>query len=153
MKGLTHVLFGLGFVSVLLGIFRMPVLMWGIGTLIISPIFSRLPDYDQKIAQFTFNQVVPHRGKGTHNLLYGLPLISLLILIDVPLVGTLFVMVIGSIFGALFAHAIVDACNYGGVWVGIFRVKGFLTWDSFWGNIFVKLIGILMLFSSFFWIL
>ncbi|MFX0182368.1 MAG: hypothetical protein ACFE95_04715 [Candidatus Hodarchaeota archaeon] len=151
MKGLTHVLFGMGFVSIIFSIFRIQILLWGIGTFVISPIFSRLPDHDQKIAQFTFNQVVPHRGKGTHNLLYGLPLLTLLILIDIPLLGTLLVMVIVSVFGALFAHAIVDACNYGGVWIGIFRIKGFLTWDSFWGNIIIKLIGILMIIISFFW--
>jgi membrane-bound metal-dependent hydrolase YbcI (DUF457 family) len=145
VRGLTHVLFGMGFVSILLGVFEISIIWWGVGTLLISPIFSRLPDQDQKISRITFNQILPHRGKGTHNLLYGLPLISLFILSDVPLVGSLLIMVIGSIFGALFAHALVDAFNYGGVWLGIFRVKGFLEWDSFWGNLGFKIIGILLI--------
>ena len=148
MRGFTHVLFGMGFVGMLLSVFEISIILWGVGTLLISPIFSRLPDQDQKIARITFNQILPHRGKGTHNLLYGLPLVSLLILNDVPLVGSLLIMVIGSIFGALFAHAFVDAFNYGGVWIGIFRVKGFLEWDSFWGNFGFKIIGILLILLS-----
>lgn len=147
MKGLTHVIFGMGFVSLLLSLFNDP-LLWGIGTLLISPIFSRLPDQDQKIARITFNQIVPHRGKGTHNLLYGLPLLSLFIVVDWPVIGPFLILFIGSIFGALFAHSFVDAFNYGGVWVGIFKVKGFLEWDSFWGNIGFKFVGIILVLIS-----
>ena len=148
MKGLTHVIFGMGFVSLLLSMFNDP-LLWGVGTLLISPVFSRLPDQDQKIARITFNQILPHRGKGTHNLLYGLPLLSLFIVVDWPFVGIFMVLLIGSIFGALFAHSFVDAFNYGGVWVGIFKVKGFLNWDSFWGNIGFKIVGIVLILFSF----
>ncbi len=147
MKGLTHVIFGMGFVSLLLSLFNDP-LLWGVGTLLISPIFSRLPDQDQKIARITFNQIVPHRGKGTHNLLYGLPLLSLFFVVDWPVIGPFLVLLIGSIFGALFAHSFVDAFNYGGVWVGVFKVKGFLKWDSFWGNIGFKFVGILLVLFS-----
>lgn len=150
MKGLTHVFFGVGFVGILLSCFKEPFFLWIVGTLLISPIFSRLPDQDQKIARITFNQIVPHRGKGTHNLLYGLPLIFLLIINNVPLLGPSLVMVIGSIFGALFAHAFVDAFNYGGVWLGFFQIKGFLTWDSFWGNLGFKLLGVLFSLLSVF---
>jgi hypothetical protein len=58
-------------------------------------------------------------------------------------------MLIGSIFGALFTHAFVDAFNYGGVWIGFFRLKiGSLRWDSFLGNITFKLLGILMVLLS-----
>ncbi len=148
MKGLTHVIFGMGFVSLLLSMFNDP-LLWGVGTLLISPVFSRLPDQDQKIARITFNQILPHRGKRTHNLLYGLPLLSLFFVVDWPFVGIFMVLLIGSIFGALFAHSFVDAFNYGGVWVGIFKVKGFLNWDSFWGNIGFKIVGIVLILFSF----
>ena len=148
MRGLTHVLFGMGFVSVVIGFFDISILLWGVGTFLISPIFSRLPDQDQKIARITFNRIVPHRGKGTHNLLYGLPLITLLLLKDIPLLGPLLAMIIGSIFGALFAHAFVDAFNYGGVWFGIFKTKGFLGWESFWGNFGFKSLGIVLILLS-----
>ncbi|UCG90189.1 MAG: hypothetical protein JSU57_00245, partial [Candidatus Heimdallarchaeota archaeon] len=134
--------------SLLLGIFGVPIIMWGVGIVLIAPFFSRLPDQDQKIARITFNQIVPHRGKGTHNLLYGLPLLSLFVIVDWPFVGYFLVLFIGSIFGSLFAHAFVDAFNYGGVWIGIFRVKGFLDWDSFWGNLGFKIGGIILILLS-----
>jgi membrane-bound metal-dependent hydrolase YbcI (DUF457 family) len=148
MRGLTHVFFGIGFVSLLLGIFKTPIILWGVGTLLITPIFSRLPDQDQKIARITFNQIVPHRGKGTHNLLYGIPLFLLIIIQDLPIIGSLSVMLVGSIFGAIFIHSFVDAFNYGGVWIGIFRVKGFLNWNSFWGNLGFKFLGIILFLLS-----
>ncbi|MFX1515448.1 MAG: hypothetical protein ACFFC6_04005 [Promethearchaeota archaeon] len=153
MRGLTHVFCGIGFVSLLLGIFNTPIILWGVGTFLISPIFSRIPDQDQKIARITFNQIVPHRGKGTHNLLYGLPLFLLVFLQDLPVVGSLLVMLIGSIFGAIFIHSFVDAFNYGGVWIATFKTKGFLTWDSLLGNFIFKVLGILLfLFSLLFYI-
>ncbi len=148
MKGLTHVFFGVGFVSLLLGIFRIPIIMWGVGTFLIAPFFSRLPDQDQKIARITFNQIVPHRGKGTHNLLYGIPLLGLILIVNWPIIGHLLILFVGSIFGSLFAHAFIDAFNYGGVWIGIFRVKGFLDWDSFWGNLGFKIGGIILILLS-----
>jgi len=148
MRGLTHVLFGIGFVSLLLGIFKTPIILWGVGTFLISPIFSRLPDQDQKIARITFNQIVPHRGKGTHNLLYGMPLFFLIFIQDLPFIGPLLVMMIGSIFGAIFIHSFVDAFNYGGVWIATFRTKGFMTWDSFMGNFLFKVLGILLFLLS-----
>ncbi|MFX0207346.1 MAG: hypothetical protein ACFFDT_15265, partial [Candidatus Hodarchaeota archaeon] len=113
MRGLTHVFVGIGFVSLLLGLFKTPIILWGVGSFLIAPIFSRLPDQDQKIARITFNQIVPHRGKGTHNLVYGLPLVFLVMIQDLPIIGSLLVMLIGSIFGAIFIHAFVDAFNYG----------------------------------------
>lgn len=148
MKGLTHVFFGIGFVSILLSFTKVPLLFWGIGTLIIAPFFSRVPDYDQKIAKVTFNRVVPHRGKATHNLLYGLPLFSVPYIIEIPILGVLLTTIIVSIFGALFSHTFVDAFNFGGVWCGIFKIKGFLEWDSFWGNFSFKLIGFFLFLIS-----
>ncbi|MFW9905144.1 MAG: hypothetical protein ACFFFH_12470 [Candidatus Thorarchaeota archaeon] len=148
MRGLTHVFIGIGFVSLLLILFKTPFILWGVGSFLISPIFSRLPDYDQKIADITFNQIVPHRGKGTHNLLYSVPLILLVFIQDLPIIGSLLVMLVGSIFGAIFIHAFVDAFNYGGVWIGFLKTKGFLRWDSFWGNLFFKIIGILLFLLS-----
>jgi membrane-bound metal-dependent hydrolase YbcI (DUF457 family) len=149
MKGFTHVLFGMGFVGILLSILETPISLWGIGTFLISPFFSRLPDQDQKVARITFNQIVPHRGKGTHNLLYGLPLFLIILVYEVPVIGSVLVMLIGAIFGAIFIHSFVDAFNYGGVWLGIFRVKGFLDWDSFWGNLSFRLFGIVLILFSF----
>ncbi|MFX0122095.1 MAG: hypothetical protein ACFFAE_00525, partial [Candidatus Hodarchaeota archaeon] len=102
----------------------------------------------QKIAKITFNQVVPHRGKGTHNLLYGIPILLLIVIQDVPIIGSVLVMLIGSIFGAIFIHSFVDAFNHGGVWIGIFRVKGFLDWNSFWGNLGFKILGIMLFLLS-----
>ncbi|MFX0173440.1 MAG: metal-dependent hydrolase, partial [Candidatus Hodarchaeota archaeon] len=96
MKGLTHVFFGMGFVSILFGIFKIHPLMWGFGIFIISPIFSRLPDQDQKISRLTFNQIVPHRGKTTHNLLFCLPLLFLIIFFSWGFLGQLLIMLIGS---------------------------------------------------------
>lgn len=148
MRGLTHVFVGIGFVSLLLGLFKTPIILWGVGSFLIAPIFSRLPDQDQKIARITFNQIVPHRGKGTHNLVYGLPLVFLVIIQDLPIIGSLLVMLIGSIFGAIFIHAFVDAFNYGGVWIVFLKTKGFLRWDSFWGNLFFKILGILLFLLS-----
>lgn len=148
MKGLTHVFFGIGFVSILLSFTKVPLLFWGIGTLIITPFFSRVPDYDQKIAKVTFNQVLPHRGKATHNLLYGLPLFLVPYIIEIPTLGVLVATIIVSIFGALFSHTFVDAFNFGGVWCGIFKIKGFLEWDSFLGNFSFKLIGFFLLLLS-----
>lgn len=148
MKGLTHIIFGMGFVSFVLSFFQVPLIMWGIGTFFLSPIFSRLPDRDQTIARITFDLIVPHRGKGTHNLLYGLPLLVLFFIPDWSIFGSIFTLIIGTAFGALFAHAFVDAFNYGGIWVGIFKVKGFLTWESFWGNLIFKIIGIGLTFLS-----
>ncbi|MFX0118328.1 MAG: hypothetical protein ACFFCU_06605 [Promethearchaeota archaeon] len=145
---MTHVLFGMGFVSILLAASKISLILWGIGTFLISPIFSRLPDQDQKIARITFNQVVPHRGKGTHNLLYGLPLLFILVVQDWIIIGLFLVLLLASIFGALFVHSVVDAFNYGGVWFGIFRVKGFLEWDSFWGNLVFKVLGIALIIVS-----
>ena len=149
MKGFTHVLFGMGFVGILLSLLEIPIILWGIGTFLISPFFSRLPDQDQKIARITFNQILPHRGKGTHNLLYGIPLFLIIIFHEVPVIGSVLVMLIGAIFGAVFIHSFVDAFNFGGVWFGIFRVKGFLNWDSFWGNLGFKLLGIVLILMSF----
>lgn len=151
MKGFTHVLFGMGFVGILLSLIEIPIILWGIGTFLISSFFSRLPDQDQKIARITFNQILPHRGKGTHNLLYGIPIFLIIIFREVPVIGSVLVMLIGAIFGAVFIHSFVDAFNYGGVWFGIFRVKGFLNWDSFWGNLGFKLLGIALILVSFLW--
>lgn len=148
MRGLTHVFVGIGFVSLLLTLFKTPIILWGVGSFLIAPIFSRLPDQDQKIARITFNQIVPHRGRGTHNLLYGLPLVLLVIIRDLPIIGSLFVMLIASIFGGIFVHAFVDAFNYGGVWIGFLKTKGFMRWDSFWGNSFFKILGILLFLLS-----
>jgi len=145
MKGLTHVIFGLGFVSVLLSFMNVPFPLWIIGTLIISPIFSRLPDYDQKVARITFNHIVPHRGKHSHNLLYIIPVIAAFFLTDYEIL----VLLLISVFGALFAHTLVDAFNSAGVWFGIFKISfGNLRWDSFFANSFFKLIGIVLLTIS-----
>ena len=148
MKGLTHVVFGMGLVAFLLSFFQAHLIFWGIGSFFISPIFSRLPDHDQKIARITHNLVVPHRGKGSHNLLYGLPLLIIFFIQDWLIIGSFLILIIGSVFGALFAHALVDAFNYGGVWIGIFKIKGFLSWESFWGNLIFKIIGIGLIFLS-----
>ena len=145
MKGLTHVIFGLGFVGMLLYIFNMPFPLWVIGTIIISPIFSRMPDYDQKVAKITFNHIVPHRGKHSHNLLYGFPVITSFFVIDSPIL----VLLLISVFGALFAHTLVDAFNSAGVWFGTIKISlGNLRWDSLLANTFFKLIGIVLLTIS-----
>ncbi len=143
MKGHTHLLFNLGFVSLLFIIFPVNSIFWIIGVLIVSPIFSRIPDRDQMISKITFNQIIPHRGKGTHNLLYGLPLIIMLFANNIPYYGEIIIFLIGSIFGSLFAHSFVDMFNYGGVWLGIFKIKGFLRWDSMLGNLFFQITGVM----------
>ena len=145
MKGLTHVLFGIGFVSSILVLLQTPAILWVVGTFIIAPFFSRLPDFDQKIAKITFNHVVPHRGKHSHNLLYGLPLFLIPLFQDSPIIVTAIV----SIFGALFAHCLTDAFNSGGVWVGIFHISvGKMSWDSFLGNTAFRILGIILLIFS-----
>ncbi len=142
MKGLTHVVFGVGFVSIFLTLLQIPLPLWLLGTFIISPIFSRLPDHDQKIAKITFNQVVPHRGKHSHNLLFILPIFVVFFVTDSPIPVSLTF----SVFGAIFAHTLVDAFNSAGVWVGIFKISlSNLSWDSFWGNFLFKIIGIILL--------
>ena len=93
MKGLTHVLFGIGFVSSLLVLFQTPVVLWVIGTFILATFFSRLPDYDQKVAKITFNKVVPHRGMHSHNLLYVLPLFLIPFIENSPIVIMLIVSI------------------------------------------------------------
>ena len=145
MKGLTHVLFGIGFVSCILAILQTPVILWIVGTLIISPFFSRLPDYDQKIAKITFNQVVPHRGMHSHNLLYILPLFLIPVLEESPIL----IMIIVSSFGALFAHSLIDAFNSGGVWLCLFHISfGKMSWNSLKGNLIFKSLGIILLIIS-----
>jgi len=145
MKGFTHVLFGIGFVSSLLVLLQTPVLLWAIGTFIIATFFSRLPDYDQKISKITFNKVVPHRGMHSHNLIYILPLFLIPFVQNNPII----VMLIVSIFGALFAHSLIDAFNSGGVWIGIFHISiGKMSWDSFLGNLVFKSLGIVLLVLS-----
>ena len=145
MKGLTHVLFGIGFVSSLLVLLQTPTILWIIGTFIIAPFFSRLPDFDQKISKITFNHVVPHRGKHSHNLLYALPLFLIPLIQESPIIVTAIV----SIFGALFAHSLIDAFNSGGVWFGIYHISiRKMSWDSFLGNISFKLLGIVLLILS-----
>ena len=145
MKGLTHVFFGIGFVSSLLVLLQTQIVLWAIGTFIIATFFSRLPDYDQKIAKVTFNQVIPHRGMHSHNLIYILPLFLLPFVEPYPII----VMLIVSIFGAIFAHSLVDAFNSGGVWVGIFHISvGKMSWDSFLGNFLFKVLGIVLLVLS-----
>jgi membrane-bound metal-dependent hydrolase YbcI (DUF457 family) len=148
MKGLTHVFFGIGFVSILILYSNLSIVYWGVGTFIIAPIFSRLPDKDQKIAQITFNQIVPHRGKLSHNLLYGLPIFFIFTLEKMSFIGDILSTLIVSIFGALFAHALIDALNHSGVWIGVIRTKGFLKWDSFFGNLGLKLTGLILFFIS-----
>ncbi len=139
MKGLTHIFFGLGVISSVLVYIDVSILLWGVGTLILTPMFSRLPDYDQKIAKITFNQVIPHRGKLSHNLFYGLPVILCFSLGNFPLLQ----MVIISSFGAIFVHVVLDACNSGGVWIGFWHFSLFkIRWDSFWANSLFKLVGI-----------
>ncbi len=146
MKGPTHVIFGLGFVAYLLSIFSISIELWVIGTFIISPIFSRVPDYDQNISKITFNQIVPHRGKLTHNLLYGLPIITLFVFPSVELQQLALV----TVFGPLFAHSFIDSFNSGGVWFGFFHFSvADFRWDSFWGNSIFKLIGIILICLSF----
>ncbi|MCK4848154.1 MAG: metal-dependent hydrolase [Candidatus Heimdallarchaeota archaeon] len=145
MKGLTHVLFGIGFVSSLLVLFQTPVILWVIGTFILATFFSRLPDYDQKVAKITFNKVVPHRGMHSHNLLYIRPIFLIPFIQNSPII----VMLITSIFGALFAHSLIDAFNSGGVWLGIFHISiGKMSWDSFLGNFAFKILGIVLLVLS-----
>ena len=148
MKGLTHVFFGMGFVSILMFYFNFSIVYWVVGTFVIAPFFSRLPDKDQKIARITFNQIVPHRGKTTHNLLYGLPILFVFTIEKISLIGAIISTLVVSIFGALFAHALIDALNYSGVWLGVIRTKGFLKWDSFFGNLGLKLVGLILLFIS-----
>ncbi|MFW9854611.1 MAG: metal-dependent hydrolase [Candidatus Thorarchaeota archaeon] len=141
MKGRTHILFGMGFVGIIL--YRLDFWLWAGGTLILAPIFSRLPDYDQKISRIAFNQIVPHRGKWTHNLLFGLPL-GLLLWIP-PEMDLVWMGLVGS-FGALFAHVFADAFNYGGVWVGFIKLKvGKFSWDSLIGNLAFKVLGLIAL--------
>jgi membrane-bound metal-dependent hydrolase YbcI (DUF457 family) len=145
MRGLTHVIFGIGFVSAILSYLNLAFPLWIIGSLIISPVFSRIPDYDQKVAKITFNYIVPHRGKHSHNLLYGIPVIAAFFIIGSPIL----VLLLVSVFGALFAHTLVDIFNSAGVWLGIFKISvGNLRWDSFFGNFFFKLIGIILLIIS-----
>ena len=148
MKGMTHVFFGIAFVSILILYFNLSIVYWGVGTFIIAPFFSCLPDKDQKIARITFNQIVPHRGKTTHNLLYGLPILLIFTLEKNTLFGGIISTLLVSIFGGLFANALIDALNYSGVWIGIVRTKGFLKWDSLIGNIGLKLIGLILLLIS-----
>jgi len=135
----------MGFVSLTLFLLDTPILIWFIGTWVISPFFSKLPDKDQTIARITFNQVIPHRGRSTHNLFYGLPLILLLFLPTCGILCSILMMIIVSTFGALFAHSLVDALNHAGVWIGIFKIKGFLRWDSIVGNLFVKILGLILI--------
>ena len=145
MKGFTHVLFGIGFVSSILVLLQTPVILWIIGTFIIATFFSRFPDFDQKIAKITFNHVVPHRGKHSHNLLYGLPLFLIPFIQDSPIIVTAIV----SAFGALFAHCLIDSFNSGGVWIGIFHISiGKMSWDSLFGNLGFKILGIVLLVLS-----
>ncbi|MHA1978432.1 MAG: metal-dependent hydrolase [Candidatus Hodarchaeales archaeon] len=145
MKGLTHIFFGVGLVSLILAIVQTPVGLWGVGTLVLAPFFSRLPDYDQKIARITFNQVIPHRGKLSHNFLHGLPIFLCFYLSEYPLLQVAIV----SSFGALFTHVFVDAFNSGGVWLGFIHLSvARIGWDSFWGNLFFKLVGIGLLSLS-----
>lgn len=148
MKALTHVIFGIGCIGFLLSLFEIHLILWGIGTLFITPFFSRVPDHDQKIARITYNQIIPHRSKLTHNLLYGLPLFFVVFLIEIPFIGQILVTILISIFGAMFAHAFIDAFNFGGVWIGVFKVKGFLEWDSFFGNLGFKLVGVILILLS-----
>ncbi len=147
MKGLTHVFFGVGLVSAVLAYLQISLGLWGIGTFIIAPIFSRLPDFDQKIAKITFNQVIPHRGILSHNLLYGVPIFLCFYVSDSPI----FLVAIISVFGALFIHVFVDAFNSGGVWMGLFHLSfANFGWDSFLGNLIFKLVGIGLLGISIF---
>ena len=81
-------------------------------------------------------------------LLYGAPLLLPLLITDTSIIGFIVIVVIGSIFGALFSHSLADLMNYAGVWLGIFKIKGFLKWDSFWGNAIFKIIGSLLLFTA-----
>ena len=148
MKGHTHILFGSGFVSLLFMVFRINFILWIIGVLIVSPFFSRIPDRDQVISKITFDQVIPHRGKATHNLLYGIPLFLVFFLYNVPTLGELLSFLLISIFGSLFAHSFVDMFNYGGIWIGILKIKGFLRCDSVIGNLFFQLGGLLMILLS-----
>ncbi|PWI48241.1 hypothetical protein CEE45_07995 [Candidatus Heimdallarchaeota archaeon B3_Heim] len=139
MKGLTHVFFGVGLVSAILAYLQVPIGLWGIGTFILAPIFSRLPDFDQKIAKITFNQLIPHRGILSHNFLYGLPIFLCFYVSDIPIL----LVALISVFGALFLHVFVDAFNSGGVWFGFFHLSFVnFRWDSFWGNSIFKLVGI-----------
>jgi len=141
MKGLTHILFGMGFVSIFLYFFKVPFVLWFLGVFLVSPFFSRLPDKDQTIARVTFNQIDPHRGKFSHNLLIGLPLILIFFIINMTIFETILIFLIGSIFGALFAHTFVDSFNYAGVYIMGIKIKGFLKWDSFWGNLIFRILG------------
>ena len=145
MKGLTHVLFGMGFVSIFLFLFKVPVFLWFFGTFLVSPFFSRLPDKDQKIARISFNQIDPHRGKFSHNLLYGFPLIIPFFFASIGLFEIILIFLIGSVFGALFAHTFVDSFNYAGVYIIGIHLKGFLRWDSFWGNFIFRILGIILI--------
>jgi membrane-bound metal-dependent hydrolase YbcI (DUF457 family) len=148
MKGLTHVFFGTGCVGFALSLFEIHIMLWGIGTLIIAPLFSRIPDYDQKIAKITYNQIVPHRSKFSHNLLYGAFFFFIPFILDIPFFGPILVTIIISVFGAIFSHAFIDAFNFGGVWIGVFKIKGFLEWDSICGNFGFKLVGMFLFLLS-----
>ncbi|WP_455141670.1 metal-dependent hydrolase [Candidatus Hodarchaeum mangrovi] len=145
MKGLTHVLFGMGFVSIFFYFFKVPFILWFLGVFIVSPFFSRLPDKDQTIANVTFNQIDPHRGKLSHNLLIGLPLIPLFFLTTIGIFETILIFLIGSVFGALFAHSFVDSFNYAGIYILGIKIKGFLKWDSFWGNLIFRILGVVLI--------
>ncbi|MHA1941236.1 MAG: metal-dependent hydrolase [Candidatus Hodarchaeales archaeon] len=145
MKGTTHSIFGMGFVGYLLTIINAPFVVWVIFSFILSPIISRVPDYDQKISRITFNQVVPHRGKVTHNLVYGVPIIGFFFFSDFEIIQ--YALIAG--FGPLFAHSLLDSFNSGGVWLGFFHVSlGKVRWDSFWGNVIFKLMGIILICLS-----
>jgi len=81
----------------------------------------------------------------SHNLIFFLPLFL------IPFVETypIPVMLIVSVFGALFAHSLIDAFNSGGVWLGIFHISiGKMSWDSFLGNLAFKVLGIVLLILS-----
>ena len=146
MRGTTHIIFGVGFVGYLLTVINTSFMLWVIISFIISPIISRIPDYDQKISKITFNQIVPHRGKLTHNLIYGIPII---VLFFFPNLNNAQLIVI-TLFGPLFAHSLIDSFNSGGVWLGFIRISlGKVRWDSFFGNLTFKLIGMILICISF----
>jgi membrane-bound metal-dependent hydrolase YbcI (DUF457 family) len=142
MKGTTHIIFGIGFVGYLLTLINTSFGIWVVCTFLLSPIISRTPDYDQKISRITFNQIVPHRSKITHNLLFGVPIIALIFFPNVEIAQ----LIVLSIFGPLFAHSLVDSFNSGGVWLGVNHISlGKVRWDSFWGNLIFKLIGFFLI--------
>ena len=146
MRGTTHIIFGVGFVGYLLTVINTSFMLWVIISFIISPIISRIPDYDQKISKITFNQIVPHRGKLTHNLIYGIPIIALFFFPNMNIAQLLVI----TIFGPLFAHSLIDSFNSGGVWLGLIHISlGKVHWDSFFGNLTFKLIGMILICISF----